>query len=146
MRRSRPKSPTPKSATTRATRAASRPVRRPARARASQPSVTTPAASQQAPLAGAMARTVADVQTVGRELGSVGASLAWGAARLAYDVGAVLGLAARGLVSATLDVADTVAPRPIVRANDVSATSPALRKPPVSVQVRPSGSARRLAS
>ena len=50
-----------------------------------------------------MARTVADAQAVGQA-----------ALRLAYDVGAVLGLAARGLVSATLNAADTVAPRRVL--------------------------------
>jgi hypothetical protein len=89
-----------------------------------------------APLNGAMMRTVADAQSVGRA-----------ALRLAYDVGAVIGLAARNLVSATLDAADTVAPRPLVkRVTDPSAL-PALRKPPAPVHAsqRSASRSRRLA-
>jgi len=61
------------------------------------------AVASPAPVDGTMARTVADAQAVGQA-----------ALRLAYDVGAVLGLAARGLVSATLNVADSVAPRRVL--------------------------------
>jgi len=67
--------------------------------------VVARAVSNAAPVDGTMARTVADAQAVGQA-----------ALRLAYDVGAVLGLAARGLVSATLNVADTVAPRRVLPA------------------------------
>jgi len=63
------------------------------------------AVASPAPVNGTMARTVADAQAVGHA-----------ALRLAYDVGAVLGQAARGLVSATLNVADTVAPRRVLPA------------------------------
>jgi hypothetical protein len=80
-----------------------------------------------------MARTVADAEHVGRELGSAGVSIARGALKLVYDVGAVLGLAARGLVSATLDAADAVAPRPLTTAAAASSARPMLRKPPVAV-------------
>lgn len=83
-----------------------------------------------------MARTVADAQAMGRA-----------ALRLAYDMGAVLGLAARGLVSATLDAADTVAPRRILAARRDATVLPSLRKPPATVDAakRPRGRARRLA-
>jgi glycine/serine hydroxymethyltransferase len=93
-----------------------------------------------------MARTVADAQDVGKELGSAGVSIARGALRLAYDVGAVVGLAARGLVSATLDAADTVAPRALKTAAGSSGAL-VLRKPPVAVDSarREGRSARRLA-
>jgi hypothetical protein len=82
-----------------------------------------------------VAQTVADAQAVGRA-----------AMRLAYDVGAVLGLAARGLVSGTLDVADAVAPRRVARPVSGGSALP-LRKPPAPVPpARRSGArARRLA-
>jgi hypothetical protein len=94
-----------------------------------------------------MARTVADAEHVGRELGSAGVSIARGALKLVYDVGAVLGLAARGLVSATLDAADTVAPRHLKTAAAASSAQPMLRKPPVAVAGarREGRGARRLA-
>ena len=77
-----------------------------------------------APVDGTIASTMAEAQAVGRA-----------ALRLVYDVGAALGLAARGLVSATLDVADTVAPRRALPERRDPAVVPALRKPPVSVEV-----------
>jgi hypothetical protein len=140
VRRSIPKSATPKSVTKRSARTSSRSGRPSARVRASEPAVRAgagPASSaapeQSAPLATAMARTVADAEHVGRELGSAGVSIARGALKLVYDVGAVLGLAARGLVSATLDAADAVAPRPLTTAAAASSARPMLRKPPVAV-------------
>ncbi len=157
MPRSTPKSATPKSVTRRSARTSSRVGRRSARAarvRASEPTVSAGAAptssappKQDAPLANAMARTVADAQHVGKELGSAGVSIARGALRLAYDVGAVVGLAARGLVSATLDAADTVAPRALKTAATSSSGALVLRKPPVAVDgaKREGRSARRLA-
>lgn len=80
-------------------------------------------------MAGAVARTMADAQAVGRA-----------AARLAYDVGAMIGLAARGLVSATLDAADTVAPRPVPKTAAARSTLPAFRKPPAAVASKPASS------
>jgi hypothetical protein len=129
-RRSALKGSTPKRVSRRA------PSRRPrSAARAPRPPALH-TSDGSAPSSGTMARTVADAQAVGRA-----------ALRLAYDVGAVLGLAARGLVSATLDVADTVAPRRSRPEQRDASVLPALRKPPVAIDAvkRPRGRTRRLA-
>jgi hypothetical protein len=67
-----------------------------------------PAVAQQLSLGDAVARTVADAQDVGRDLGNVSASLARGTVRLAYDLGTVLSLAARNLITGTVEAAETI--------------------------------------
>jgi hypothetical protein len=124
-----PKGSAPKSSSRRA------PSRRRRSASRPEPPLARPV-SGGAASDGTMARTVVDAQAVGRA-----------ALRLVYDVGAAIGLAARGLVSATLDVADTVAPRRTLPERRDAAAPPALRKPPAAVEVvkRPRARARRLA-
>jgi hypothetical protein len=70
------------------------------------------------------------------DLGAAGVTIAQVALKLVYEVGSVLGMAARDLVSATLDAADTVAPRRRALALPVAPGPLALRKPPGAVRVK----------
>ncbi len=71
---------------------------------------------------------------MGRDLGAAGVTIVQAALKIAYDVGSVLGVAARDLVSATLGAADAVAPRRPVPALSPSPRVLALRKPPAAVR------------
>lgn len=86
------------------------------------------------PLVRATTPAGAGAPAVGRDLGAAGVTIVQAALKLVYDVGSALGVAARDLVSATLDAADAVAPRRPVPALSPSPRALALRKPPGAVR------------
>ena len=72
----------------------------------------------------ALSRAVGDVQDIGRDLGTAGRTLAKGTWRLAYDVGALVGLAGKNALDGTAALASS-----FLRSAETLASTPAPRKP-----------------
>ena len=138
MARSRPKGKSLKSSTHPSRRSESRKRRGSSRRAASPPAPAVRTAAEAAPPITTIARATTpagvDGAPAGRDLGTSGVTIVQAALKLVYDVGSVLGVVARDLVSATLDAADAVAPRRPVPELSPSPRVLALRKPPGAVR------------
>jgi hypothetical protein len=80
----------------------------------------------------ALSRTVVDVQGIGRDLGTAGRTLAKGTMQLAYDVGALVGLAGKNVLDGTAALASSF----LRSAEALTGVSSVPRKPPARARSR----------